>query len=125
MGLLPAERTSPSPPFSVVGMDFAGPFQLKRGHTRKPVVVKAYVCLFICMATKAVHLELCDSLSTQDFMTVLWDFCNRRGLPQNIYSDNGSNFLGAKRELEQLQKLLKNPKTEQQISELATTKKFQ
>ncbi len=122
MGLLPAERTSPSPPFSVVGMDFAGPFQLKRGHTRKPVVVKAYVCLFICMATKAIHLEVCSSLETEEFLAAFHRFSHRRGTPEVVFSDNGSNFVGARKELKQIQKMLHD--SEHPISHLSAAKEI-
>ncbi len=47
MGQLPAPRVTPSPPFSKTGMDFAGPFLLKRGYTRKPVIIKAYICILV------------------------------------------------------------------------------
>ena len=59
MGDLPDHRISPARPFDYTGMDFAGPFDVKRGHTRKPVLVKAYACLFVCMSTKAVHIDWC------------------------------------------------------------------
>ena len=53
MGQLPSARVNPSPPFAKTGMDFAGPFLLKNGHTRKPVIIKSYVCIFVCFSTKA------------------------------------------------------------------------
>ncbi len=105
LGLLPAVRTTPSPPFTKVGVDFAGPLMLRRGHTRKPVIVKAYVAVFVCMATKAVHLDLCASLSTEDFLASLTRFVARRGCPTDIYSDNGSNFVGAREEIRTVEAL--------------------
>ena len=90
MGLLPSYRTSEAPMFQSTGIDFAGPFLDKfDGHRRSPKT-KAYVCLFICLATRLIHLELCEDLSTNHFMAALWRFTNRRGLPSNIYTDNGS-----------------------------------
>ncbi len=93
MGLLPQVRTTPAAVFASTGVDFAGPFQLKLGHTRKPVIIKAYVCIFVCMVTRAVHLELCSGLVTQEFLAIFRKFCNRRGTPTDVYSDNGSNFV--------------------------------
>jgi len=106
MGLLPLQRTTPHPPFTHTGVDFAGPFLIRQGHVRKPVPVKAYAALFICLTTKAVHFELCASLSSEDFRATLQRFVSRRGSPQHIYSDNGSNFLGAREEMRDLQELL-------------------
>ncbi len=123
MGLLPSARTSPSPPFSVVGIDFAGPFILKRGHTRKPVKFKAYSCLFICLFTKAVHLEVCSSLETEEFLAAFRRFANRRGTPHAVYSDNGSNFIGAKAELKATQRLLF--KSSNAISHLSAAKEIE
>ena len=53
MAPLPPNRVTPSPPFSQVGVDFAGPIIIRRGHTRKPLYEKAYICVYICLATKA------------------------------------------------------------------------
>ncbi len=99
MGLLPSVRTTPSPPFHNVGVDFVGPLTLRVGHTRMPSFLKGYVAVFVCRSTKSVHLDLCESLSTQDFMATLHRFVNRRGCPAQIFSDNGSNFVGAREEI--------------------------
>ena len=73
---------------------------VKRGYTRKPVYEKAYVRVFVCAVTKAVHLELVGDLSTEVFLAALRRFINSRGRPKNVYSDNGRNFVGAQRELQ-------------------------
>ena len=99
MGDLPDHRISPARPFDYTGVDFAGPFDVKRGHTRKPVLVKAYACLFVCMSTKAVHIDCTEDLSTASFMLCFERFINRRGFPRHMYSDNSSNFIGAARTL--------------------------
>ena len=108
MGQLPEARITPSPPFTKTGTDFAGPLLLKKGHTRKPVIVKGYVCLFICLSTRAVHLELVMDLSTDAFLAAFRRFTARRGCPGDLYSDNGSNYIGADRELRQIYDLLSN-----------------
>ena len=97
-------------------MDYAGPLTLKKGHTRKPVLIKAYLAIFICLATKAVHLEVIEDLSTEDFLAGLQRFVSRRGLPAEIHSDNGKNFVGAKNDLQQLYKFLQSSKTNASIS---------
>ena len=109
-GLLPSSRTMPAPPFSITGVDYAGPFITRKGHTRKPVMVKSYACLFICLTTKAIHIELCQDLSTEEFMAALRRFCSRRGTPEEIHSDNGTNFVGAHNEFQQVKQMLQSSK---------------
>jgi Integrase zinc binding domain len=92
MGDLPATRTTQCHPFLHTGVDYAGPLTLKL--TRR-ASTKAYVAVFICMATKAVHLEIVSDASTLAFIAALHRFVSRRGLCQNLYSDNGTNFVGA------------------------------
>ncbi|GFR14230.1 hypothetical protein TNCT_472181 [Trichonephila clavata] len=60
------------------------------------------------MCTKAVHLELVSSLSAAAFLSALRRFVSRRGYPSDIYSDNGTNFVGASAYLKDLFKLLHN-----------------
>ena len=81
MEQLPVARVNPTPPFSTTGIDYAGPFTLKCGHTRKPVLVKSYIAVFVCFTTKAVHLELVSDLTTEAFLAALKRFVSRRGLP--------------------------------------------
>ena len=106
MGQLAASRTTPSHPFSTTGIDYAGPFTLKLGYTRKPVLVKAYLAIFVCFSTKAVHIEVVSDLTTEAFLASLKRFVSRRGLPNSIHSDNGSNFTWAKNDLQDLYKFL-------------------
>ena len=77
MGELPADRVRPARPFSTVGLDFAGPFILKLGHTRKPTLINAYVCVFVCFTTRACHLEVVSDLSTTAFLACLRRFVSR------------------------------------------------
>ncbi len=120
MGLLPLSRTTPAPPFDNTGVDFAGPFTLRLGHTRKPTYVKTYACLFVCMATMAIHIELCASLSTDDFLAALKRFIARRGCPSNVFSDNGTNFVGAREEIREIQSMTLSKDTTNSISHLAS-----
>ncbi|XP_055522807.1 uncharacterized protein LOC129716987 [Wyeomyia smithii] len=64
---LPGSRKVPSPPFAVTGVDYAGPFWTKQG-SRRPAIVKSYVAVYVCMTTKAVHLEAVSDLSTDAFL---------------------------------------------------------
>lgn len=116
MGDLPEERVLPSPPFFITGVDYAGPFHIKDRNGRGCKLSKAYVSLFVCFATKAIHLELVTDLSTDSFIAALRRFVSRRGKPLQIMSDNGTNFIGANNELKNLGKFLLS--TSNQITEL-------
>lgn len=104
MGILPPERFEQFRAFSNTGVDYAGPLQIKESNLRKTAVRKGYLCLFVCMASKAVHLELVSSLSTPAFLAALERFIARRGVPNCIHSDHGTNFVGASRFLKDLHK---------------------
>ena len=92
MAPLPANRIVPAPPFTNVGLDFAGPLHLKnRGE-------KAYICLFTCAVTRAVHLELVSNMTTERFLLALRRMVARRGMCSIIWSDNAKTFKCAKKE---------------------------
>ena len=87
---LPAFRAELSTPFIVTGVDFAGPVYYK---VRKSTTAKAYIALFTCASTRAVHLKLCRDLSAAEFQRALKEFIARRGCPQTIVSDSGKTFV--------------------------------
>lgn len=96
MADLPHSRITPDePPFSRVGLDCFGPFEVKRGRA----LVKRYGLIFTCLAIRAIHLEVLSSLDTDSFINGLRRFIARRGQVLEIRSDNGTNFVGAEREL--------------------------
>ncbi|XP_011860279.1 PREDICTED: uncharacterized protein LOC105557609 [Vollenhovia emeryi] len=99
MGHLPPERTRPSRPFWSSGVDYAGPLPLRTWKGRGHKSVKGYVCLFVCLSTKAVHLEAVSDLSSGSFLAAFRRFISRRGRCQRLISDNGTNFRGAAGEL--------------------------
>lgn len=99
MSDLPAYRVNQIKAFSIVGTDFGGPFRIKLGPHRGAKLDKAYLCLFICLATKAVHLEVVSSLSTDAFIAALRRFVGRRGRCNEIHADCGTNFVGARNQL--------------------------
>ena len=121
LGQLPPERITPSSVFENVGVDYAGPFHIKYGSVRKPTIVKAYVCVFVCLSVKAVHLESVTDLTTDAFIAALRRFIARRGKPSLIWSDHGTNFVGAARELKELSEFLEHQKTQQVISQFSST----
>lgn len=95
MGDLPSDRVNESRCFAGVGLDFGGPYTVKSSHLRGAKTYKAYLCVFVCLSTKAVHLEVVSSLSTESFIATLDRFVARRGLPALVRSDCGTNFRGA------------------------------
>jgi hypothetical protein len=86
-------------PFLNVGIDYVGPFAIKSGKTRSKTTTKYYVALFICMTTKAIHLEMVSNLTPEAFIAALKRFIARTGSKDHLYSDNGSNSVAANREL--------------------------
>ncbi|XP_026464229.1 uncharacterized protein LOC113366789 [Ctenocephalides felis] len=107
MGSLPVDRVNVKRPFLAVGVDYAGPVMLRASRQRKAPQIKAYIVLFVCMSTKAVHLDLVTELSTEAFIATLKRFVSRRGKCSIIHSDNGKNFVGANKELSDLFKFFK------------------
>ncbi|XP_066585600.1 uncharacterized protein [Prorops nasuta] len=98
-GSLPAARVSRSFTFEHTGVDYAGPFLVKLHHGRNAKSLKCYVAVFVCLSTRALHLELVSRFDTEAFLAALSRFISRRGKPAVMYSDNGLNFQGADAEL--------------------------
>lgn len=100
MGDLPSFRVQPSlRAFIHCGVDYVGPFQVRYAPGRGRKSYKAYVALFICMVTRALHLDLVSDYTTPAFLAAYKRFCARRRVPSYMYSDNAKNFRGAQREL--------------------------
>lgn len=96
MADLPAERVTPDKsPFTFVGVDCFGPFWVKRARSQ----VKRYRVLYTCLATRAIHLEVAQSMDSDSFVNSMRRFIARRGIPEVMRSDNGSNFIGGNKEL--------------------------
>lgn len=118
MGELPVERISQSRPFSRIGIDYAGPFFIKPNMKRSTTKLKAYLCLIVCLSTKAVHLELVSDATSDALLAALRRFIARRGCPIDIFSDNGTNFKGASKHLRILQTISKS----QEVQHFCLTK---
>ena len=121
MGQLPPERITPDMVFEHVGLDFAGLLYLKRGSVHKPTILKSYMCVFVSLSVKAVHLELVSDLSTESCIASLRRFVARRGKPSSIWSDHGTNFVGANRVLKELYAFILFVKAEEAISDFCST----
>lgn len=85
MGSLPAGRVTVSQPFHHCGVDYAGPLMLRESKRRNARLSKAYVLIFVCFATKAIHIELVSDLTSSTFIAVLKRFSARRGKPLHVF----------------------------------------
>ena len=95
MADLPASRMQPVPAFTYCGVDYFGPYHVKEGRK----TFKGYGVLFTCLSSRAVHIETSNTLDTDSFINSLRRFIARRGPVREMHSDNGTNFVGAEREL--------------------------
>lgn len=112
MANLPEDRLLPDkPPFTNTGVDYFGPFEVKRGRS----TVKRYGVLFTCLTLRAVHIEVADSLDTDSCINAIRRFVCRRGQVTIMRSDNGTNFVGAEREMREAIQLLDNDKIERAL----------
>ena len=118
MAPLPEDRIKPAPPFTNVGLDFAGPLYLKDSGD------KVYICLFTCAVTRAVHLELVCNMTTERFLLALRRMIARRGMCSIIWSDNAKTFKAANKELQQCWRVLESDQTQSALSEKKIQWKF-
>ena len=115
MASLPKSRLQSSlRAFEEVGVDYGGPFLTKQGRGRTRAM--RYLCLFTCLTTRAVHLEMSYSLDTDSFINAFTRMTSRRGTPTYVISDNGTNFVGAERELRELVEALDTDRITQETS---------
>ncbi|XP_071160975.1 uncharacterized protein [Mytilus edulis] len=96
---LPKERVQDATPFSITGVDFTGALTIKNRHNEES---KAYICLFTCAVTRAVHLELVYDLSEESFLLCFRRFVSRRSVPKIMMSDNALTFKAASNEISRL-----------------------
>ena len=89
---LPTDRFEDAPPFTFSAVDYFGPIRIREGRKK----MKRYGVLFTCMASRAIHLEIATSLTTESFLNAYRRFVCRRGPIQQLRSDKGTNFEGAK-----------------------------
>ncbi|KAJ2949680.1 hypothetical protein O0L34_g15607 [Tuta absoluta] len=102
MGSLPKYRSEDIHVFHTIGVDIGGPYFTKETNRRNARISKAYLCVFVCFATRAVHLEVLSSLSAECFLAAFDRFSYRRGLCHSVVSDNGTNFIAAGRQLSEV-----------------------
>lgn len=113
MAPLPKERTIIQHPFTCTGVDFCGPINVRSG-IRRVTPLKSYIAVFVCFSTRAIHLELVYGLTTDAFLAALKRFIARRGHCSQIFSDNGTNFVGANKEIQSYLKSLQSHRNTRQ-----------
>ena len=97
MADLPADRADSSPAFTFCGVDLFGPFLIRENRKE----LKRWGCIFTCLSSRAIHLEVVNSLSSSSFINALRRFIGIRGPISLLRCDQGTNFVGAERELKQ------------------------
>ena len=102
MASLPAERLIPDYPFAVTGLDYAGPIKVTPSKERKITSNKGYICIFVYFVTRAMLIEIVSDMTAKTFLAAFDRFCNRRGLPKIVYSNNAKTFEGAEGEIRKL-----------------------
>ncbi|XP_054259333.1 uncharacterized protein LOC128984074 [Macrosteles quadrilineatus] len=112
MAALPQLRTSKvQHPFFYTGVDYFGPIEVTVGRRHE----KRYGVLFTCLSTRAIHIETAHSLNTESCIMAIQRFISRRPVPSELYSDNGTNFVAADRELRNAVKSLKHEKIQKDV----------
>lgn len=84
MGNLPKERIMPAPAFTNTGIDYAGPLNIRVSKERGTKSYKGFIVVFVCLATRAIHLEVVSDLTTEAFIAAFHHFSARRGYSLNI-----------------------------------------
>jgi hypothetical protein len=104
MADLPSDRIDQVPPFTHIGLDVFGPFYVHEGVTtrKQKGQSKIWAVIFCCLVSRAVHCELITGMDTSTFINALRRFLAIRGNCKTIRSDNGTNFVGAKRQFEEI-----------------------
>lgn len=100
MGDLPADRLKIARPFTISSVDFAGPFMIRCTNHRSAKHLKCYAAFFVCFITRVVHIKPVGDLPIDAFVEAFTRFIARRGIPNTMWLDNATNFVGTKNEFE-------------------------
>ncbi|XP_063993399.1 uncharacterized protein LOC135171041 [Diachasmimorpha longicaudata] len=116
MADLPGTRITQAKPFTNTGIDYCGPFLIKERRHRNLKKIKIWICIFVCFTTKAVHIELVNDLTSEEFLATLSRFISRHPSCRTLHSDNATTFVGANRELQELYALLNTERHDEFIN---------
>ncbi|XP_011264425.1 uncharacterized protein LOC105256311 [Camponotus floridanus] len=102
MSSLPRGRITPARPFLQTGVDYAEPILIRTSKGRGHRAHKGFIVVFVCLSSKTVHLEVTLDYTSEAFLAAFGRFTSCRGLCSEVYSDCGTNFVGASRELREM-----------------------
>lgn len=125
MGQVPPSRVCATFANDKVSVDYAGPLTIKGGAIRRPSYINAYAAIFVCLETKACHIELVSELTAEAFLAALRRFIARRGKPSEMWSDNGTQFTRANKDIKELYETLKEQVTQNTVSDWCSTQGIQ
>ncbi len=125
MAPLPAVRTREALPFEKIGLDFAGPCYVIRDQNKQDdQETKNWIALFVCMVTRAVHVEVVSDVTAEAFLRAFRRFCARRGIPVELWSDNARTFEKANKELMELWTMQEMNKVFKMVSDQGCSWRF-
>ncbi|XP_006824435.1 uncharacterized protein LOC102809244, partial [Saccoglossus kowalevskii] len=116
---LPDYHVHHTPPFSTCGIDYTGALFVKNPHNN--TITKAYICLFMCAITRAIHLELVSDMMTTTFMLAFRHFAARCSTPTMLITDNATTFVSAANELKEI---ISDPEVQSFLTKIHTTWRF-
>ncbi|XP_070527748.1 uncharacterized protein [Cardiocondyla obscurior] len=97
---------------------------LKEGKRRNAKLSKAYIAVFVCFTVKAIHLELVSDLTSDAFLGAFKRFISRRGRPECVYSDNGTTFVGANKQIKEMYEFVRSDKTQADVKHFLSNKEI-
>lgn len=124
MAGLPEDRINRNRAFLYTGVDYAGPIEIVERYKSRTNKSKAWIAVFVCLVTRAIHLDAVTDLSSAAFIACYERFIFRRGHVNRMYSDNGTGFVGASKELKNAFKNWVTPDAIEHMNKKGTTWKF-
>lgn len=124
MSDLPIDRVNQNRAFLYTGVDYAGPIQIVQKYKGVAALKKCYIAIFVCMVTRAVHIDIVSDQSSMAFIMCFERFVARRGHCNKLFSDNGTNFRGAYKELKDAYRIWNSQNVQDEIEKRDTEWKF-
>ncbi|VDH98411.1 Hypothetical predicted protein [Mytilus galloprovincialis] len=125
MSDLPEDRLTPGPPFTFVGIDTFGPYQIIHRKTRgSSINQKRWAILFTCLVSRAIHIEVIEEMSSASFINAYRRFIAIRGSVKLIRSDRRTNFVGAIQDLGITAEFIEKGTVDIMLSQYGTIWKF-